>query len=238
MNYIFYFHIYNDTVKKNMKFIKNLFRLTILEEVFLYDGCACFMCDDAHISCKPLLTERYTYFPVIGRCATSSINHTIISKLPDAHTNIQSAHFHSILGNNDFFIPLEDIPVQKRLNHSNTHLKVSISDKIVDTFHFDNPYNWHLAKNILNGNYNIYEYSYSHLMNMENDIHINYPLRTDSIFVAPFNRINDELISYAKDKDIQFICYDKVYDTVNNKELNVKRVNIEEEFLFERKVKL
>jgi hypothetical protein len=46
------------------------------------------------------------------------------------------------------------------------------------------------------------------------------------------------LISYVKDKDIQFICYDKVYDTVNNKELNVKRVNIEEEFLFERKVKL
>ncbi len=238
MSYIFYFHVYNDIVKRNMKFIKNLYRLTILEEVFLYDDCACFMCDDAHISCKPLLTERYTYFPVIGRCATSSINHTIISKLPDAHTNIQSAHFHSILGNNDFFIPLEDIPVQKRLNHSNTHLKVSISDKIIDTFDFNNPFNWHLAQNILNGDYNIYEYSYSHLMNMKNDMHVIYPVRTDSIFIAPFNGINDDLILYAKDKDIQFICYDKVYDTVSNKELNVKRINIENQFIFERQIKL
>jgi len=99
MNYIFYFHIYNDTVKKNMKFIKNLFRLTILEEVFLYDGCACFMCDDAHISCKPLLTEPYTYFSCIERCVSPSINHDIIKTLPDPNVNLQSAHFHSILGN-------------------------------------------------------------------------------------------------------------------------------------------
>ena len=39
MNYIFYFHIYNDTVKKNMKFIKNLHKLSIIEEVFSYAGC-------------------------------------------------------------------------------------------------------------------------------------------------------------------------------------------------------
>ena len=125
---IYYFHILTvDIINKINKF-KNKTSLIIA--------------DDAHISIKNHL-DIIDYVSVIGRCScVKSFKNKQEKNTPNINTNLQSALYNSLLGYNNGFMNIDDLPKNKILNHTFSHNKVKLNDNVIDKFDKTNCKNW------------------------------------------------------------------------------------------------
>ena len=210
---IYYFHILNDDIINKIHCYKNNNSLIIA--------------DDAHISIKNHL-DIIDYVSVIGRCScVKSFKNKQEKNTPNINTNLQSALYNSLLGYNNGFMNIYDLPKNKILNHTFSHNKVKLNDNVIDKFDKTNCKNWWAYNN------NIYESIPIHMLNKhcaEFEIKSMFKYISNEnkrIVVAPWNQINDIFINVCKLNNIDYIIYSDIYDVNNNMVLNIPRINLE-----------
>lgn len=209
--------------------------------------------DDAHISVRNDL-DLVDYVPIIGRCSFE----TEVLDFPDIDTpmvefNLQSALYNNLLGYSGGFIEYNDIPREKRLNHSYNHIKIQTGRNILGTFDKNNCTNWWYLNNS-NNYFKIYKdkkklqtansdmiiydeyvpmdmHDYESAVADIKELWKNYDFifteDNQKIFVAPWNHINDITINTCKELGFEYIIYSDVYDIKNNKKLGIPRINLE-----------
>jgi len=83
--------------------------------------CYCIIADDALEETRPYIEDETVYFAVIGRASAIPALYESGEKYQGT---LPAAHTLNLIGTNDFFIPIEDIPIKRRLNHGWFHWRV------------------------------------------------------------------------------------------------------------------
>lgn len=216
LKYIFNYSICTNIVEQNIEYIKNC----LPREVYII------LSKFSHITTY----NRADYYVVIGRCSIEkTTNFHIVKKAPNHLTNINSALYHSLLGNNGGFIPISDIDINKRLNGTWTYSKYFKSNRKKKKFNYKTCENWHIAnyKNIMY----TYESEAIHLKNAQTayaevDKMLPY-VENKHIVVAPFNKINDMFIDICANLNIKYIIGDGIVDVIYKRTLPIIILDIE-----------
>lgn len=230
---IYYFHVTNDGILDSIKYLKSHDKLN---SILIF-------ADDGHISVKPYL-DYVDYVPIIGRCLTENEN-SVDKDTPLVEYNLQSALYNSLLGCNDGFMNIDDIPIEKRLNHTYLHVKMREYNEnahIIDTFTKEDCKNWWHVTNVLEitdnkwtVDLNIYDdFVPIHLSKNNKKCYIEiynmFPYilpENRDIVVAPWNTINDNFLEICDNMGIRYVIYSDVYDIKEKKNLGIPRINLE-----------
>lgn len=135
-NIILYTHFNKPTtINGAMRFLENKMGYTQapIEQVCNASEtpCYCVVVDDALTETRALLDFENIYFAVIGR---GSVVPSLFSTGIDMMGGLSVSHTMSFIGTNDLFLPIRDIPKNRRLNHGWIHWRVPFN-------HDSNPVN-------------------------------------------------------------------------------------------------
>lgn len=219
---IFYFHVLTPQIEKQIKLVKN--KNTLI------------MADDGHISIKNHLNIM-DYISVIGRCSCEISN---VLKQDDesplVDENLQSALYNSLIGFKEGFLKIDDIPIEKRLNHTYTHSKaINISTTNINAtkFNKNNCISWwsydktNVKKGYILKSTPYHLYCYNMAIKEISKMFKYISEENKNIVVAPWNKINNYFVSAAEYLGIDYIIYSNVYDVKNKIDLGIPRINLE-----------
>lgn len=236
MRIIFYQHVLNEKLLEGaLSFCsKKGILLSSLSDILEDEAPACCVFfDDAHISTKSMSHIKGFYYPVIGRCSCIPTPNTYANpSLPDLTINLQSAHYHSLKGNNAGFIPLEDLPSEKTINHCWWHTQVAVSTKISSVFEEQTARNWYPAlwSNLKRCD-RIPEGKPIHSLSITSAIQEVQPMvgktAYPDIVVAPYNVCTDDFLQACNILGIKYCIHKRATYTETGEDLDVYRVNID-----------
>lgn len=228
---IYYFHVMNDNILDSIKYLKSH---DVLDSILIF-------ADDGHISIRDYI-DYVDYIPIIGRCLNTSICNQD-RDTPLVQYNLQSALYNSLLGCNDGFLSINDIPIEKRLNHTSSHIKRRMFhnySRAIGKFNKQDCRNWWYILDNQSDNDNIYDdYVSIHTFNPQNrsdiirlykEIFALFPLISQdnrNVVVAPWNEINDIFLDVCYDMNIRYVIHSDVFDIQQGKNLGIPRINLE-----------
>lgn len=233
---IYYFHVMNEGILDTIKYLKSHDKLN---SILIF-------ADDGHISIKDYL-DYIDYVPIIGRCIQNRYSKNVKQdeNTPLVQYNLQSALYNSLLGCNSGFMCIDDIPYEKRLNHTQSHNKkrlFAFDAHIVDIFNKEDCKNWWYFSSRQNEqDFNIYnDYIPIHLQDYYSSFRDEYYAHSEvfnlypyikpenrEIVVAPWNIINENFMKVCYNMNVRYIVYSDVYDLVQNRNLGIPRINLE-----------
>lgn len=211
---IFYFHVLNHEIKTCLNYIYSKYSVLDLNDLVEQNpdpGICSVIADDSHISCLELIESKQypkVHFGLIGSRSLIDLKKDKksipdLSELPDPNLNLQSAHYHAILGDNQYFLEYyEDmqgkVNPKRIINHTWSHSRYFVGNEQIGTFDVKDPCNWWVAKYhqySKPADFPIFESEFLHLSNshmLEEILNVKIFEFNPNFIIAPWNVTNRE----------------------------------------------